>query len=44
MGNVVNEVHLVVGIDAGKLYPVTAEDMIIGKIGAKVQGDPKKQG
>jgi hypothetical protein len=41
-GNVVNEVHLVVGINAGKLYPVTAEDLVIGEIGSEVKGDAKE--
>jgi hypothetical protein len=40
--NVVNEVHLVVGIDAGELYPFTAEDLVMREIGSEVQGNSEE--
>jgi Tfp pilus assembly protein PilP len=33
---IVNQAHMVVGINTGKLYPVTDEDLVIREIGSKV--------
>ncbi|MBA7635752.1 hypothetical protein ES703_43356 [subsurface metagenome] len=32
---VVNQTHMVVGINTGKLYPVTAEDLVVGETDPK---------
>ncbi len=37
LDEIINQSHMVIGINAGKLYPVTAEDLVIGKTNPKVQ-------
>ena len=34
---IVHQSHMIVGINAGKLYPVTAEDLVVGKTHPKVK-------
>jgi len=33
---VVNQTHMIVDINPGKLYPVTAEDLVVGEANANV--------
>jgi len=40
----VNQAHMAVGVNTGKLYPVTAEHLVIGEINSEVQGNSKEDG
>ena len=44
MHKIVNQAHIVIGVNTGKLYPVTAEDLVVGEANTKVQGDAEEQG
>ncbi|MBA7673308.1 hypothetical protein ES703_81503 [subsurface metagenome] len=35
-GKIVNKKHVVVGINAGKLYPLAAENLVVREINPKV--------
>ena len=44
VSQIINKSHLVVSISRGKLYPLTAEDLVVGKVNAQVQRNAEKYG
>lgn len=43
VNQVIDQAHVAVSIIAGKLYPLSNEDPVIGEAGSYEQGDSKKQ-
>ena len=41
---IINQVHLVIGISRGELYPLTTEDLVVGEVNAKVQRNAAEYG
>jgi hypothetical protein len=39
---VINDAHVIVGIDPGKLYPVAAEDLGVGEGDSEIQGNTEE--
>ena len=39
MDQVINQAHMIIGIGAGVFYPLSAEDLVIGQVDSKVQGN-----
>ena len=44
VGKVINQVHVEIGINTSKFYPLAAEDLVIRKIDSKVKGNTEEYG